>query len=131
MQGHAMGRAANDIELNDEQRRLFERMSAIIDRQDDPLALMAVAQDLSGELLRREGDVSLREQTLGEISRFFLGIIKAPNLSGQYKLDRLRMFARATVKILIHQRVLMEAQMPAEHPPGLARRAGDGTGAPH
>jgi hypothetical protein len=125
-----MGRAANDIELNDEQRRLFERMSAVIDRQDDPLALMAVAQDLSGELLRREGDASLREQTLGEISRFFLGIIKAPNLSGQYKLDRLRMFARATVKILIHQRVLTETQAPAEHPPGLARRAGDPPNSP-
>lgn len=126
-----MGRAANDIELTPEQQRLFEAMSAAIDRQDDPLALMAVAQDLAGELLRRTADSPLREQTLGEISRFFLGIIKAPSLSDQYKLSRLKMFARATVKILIHQRTQPETGMPASPPPGLARRAGDDAGAAH
>jgi len=123
-----MGRAADDIELSEEQRTLFERMAAIIDRQDDPLTLMAVAQDLAGELLRRDGDHALRERTLGEISRFFLGIVKAPNLSGQYKLSRLRMFARATVKILLHERTQAGTGAPPAQPPGPARRAGDAAG---
>lgn len=120
-----MGHAADDIQLTEEQRLLFDRLCALIDSQTEGLVLMAVAQDLVGELLRRDCDRPLREQTLGEISRFFLGIIKAPNLSPQYKLGRLKMFARATVRILLDRRVHLAAEFPAPPPPGLARRAVD------
>lgn len=126
-----MGRTADDIQLTDVQRLLFDRLCALIDGQSDGLALMTVAQDLVGELLRRDCDRQLREQTLGEISRFFLGIIKAPNLSAQYKLGRLKMFARATVRILLDRRVHLAAELPSPPPPGLARRAEDHASIPH
>ncbi|ARJ67021.1 hypothetical protein WV31_15755 [Magnetospirillum sp. ME-1] len=126
-----MGRAADDIQLTQEQRLLFDKLSALIDSQSEGLALMEVAQNLVGELLRRDCDRQLREQTLGEISRFFLGIIKAPNLSAQYKLGRLKMFARATVRILLDRRVHLAAELASPPPPGLARRAVDHAAAPH
>ncbi|CUW38613.1 conserved protein of unknown function [Magnetospirillum sp. XM-1] len=125
-----MGRAADDIQLTDEQRLLFDRLCALIDSQTEGLVLMTVAQDMVGELLRRDCDRQLREQTLGEISRFFLGMIKAPNLSAQYKLGRLKMFARATVRILLDRRAHLAAELPAPPPPGLARRAEDHAPAP-
>jgi hypothetical protein len=120
-----MGYSADSVELTEEQGVLFDRMCAVIDAQTDGLPLMTIAQDLVSELLRRDSDLILREQTLGEISRFFLGIIKAPNLSGQYKLSRLKMFARATVKIMLDRRVHLAAEALAMPPPGLARRAVD------
>ncbi len=120
-----MASATDDIPLSDEQLLLFDKMCALIDAQTDGLVLMAVSQDLVSELLRRECDAQLRHQTLGEISRFFLGILKAPNLSEQYKIGRLRMFARATVKILFDRRAQQSAQVLSAPPPGLARRAGD------
>jgi hypothetical protein len=120
-----MGRAADQIELPDEQRLLFDKMCGLLDAQTEGLALMAAAQDMVGALLRRECDAQLREQTLGEISRFFLGILKAGNLSDQYKLGRLKMFARATVKILLDRRPHVAAEAPVAAPEGLARRAAD------
>ncbi|EME68418.1 hypothetical protein H261_18422 [Paramagnetospirillum caucaseum] len=120
-----MGRAAEHVELTEEQQLLLDKMSALIDGQTDGLVLMAAAQDMVGGLLRRDCDSQLREQTLGEISRFFLGIIKAPNLSDQYKMGRLKAFARATVKILLDRRPQLAAEAPPAPPPGLARRAAD------
>lgn len=121
-----MGRAANEVELSPEQSALFEQMSAMIDRLDDDIALMNATQDMVANLLRRNCDTSLREQTMGEISRFFLGIIKAPNLSGQYKMNRLRMFARATVRIMLNKRPMVAAEAAsASPPPAEARRATD------
>lgn len=119
-----MGRAAGDIILNAEQQALFEQMSALIDRLDDGIALMNTTQDMVASLLRRGCDAPLREQTLGEISRFFLGIIKADNLSDQYKMNRLRMFARATVRIMLNKRPAVAAEV-VSPPPGEARRATD------
>lgn len=126
-----MGRAADDIQLTEEQQGLFDQMSVLIDAQAEGLVLMEVAQDLVGELLRRDCDRQLREQTLGEISRFFLGIIKAPNLSAPYKLGRLKTFARATVRILLDRRVHLAVGLPSRPPPGLARRAIDHAPAVH
>lgn len=126
-----MGRAADDIQLTQEQQLLFDRLCALIDSQTEGLTLMEVAQDLVGELLRRDCDRQLREQTLGEISRFFLGIIKAPNLSDKYKLGRLKMFARATLRILLDRRVHLALELPAPPPPGLARRAVDHAATSH
>lgn len=118
-----MARAADDIILNEQSQRLFDQMLVIINSQSDGLALMNVTQDLAAELLRRNDDLGLREQTLAEVSRFFLAIIKAPDLSENYKMNRLRAFARATVKILLDGRVGNSVTPP---PPGLARRATDG-----
>ncbi|KIL97200.1 hypothetical protein CCC_00261 [Paramagnetospirillum magnetotacticum MS-1] len=120
-----MGRAADDIELTQQEWPLFEQMCALIDAQIDGLVLMNAAQDMVTELLRRECDAKLREQTLGEISRFFLGIIKTPDLSETYKMGRLKMFARATVKILLHRRPHHSGETRSPPPPGLARRATD------
>lgn len=118
-----MGRAADDIQLPEEAKRLFDQMCALLDAQTDGLALMAAAQDMVGALLRRDSDTQLREQTLGEISRFFLGMIKSPDLSETYKMGRLKMFARATVKIMLDRRSHVAGG--AVPPPGLARRAAD------
>lgn len=120
-----MGRAAGDIQLSADQQALFGQMSALIDRLDDGIALMTATQDMVAGLLRRDCDAQLREQTLGEISRFFLGIIKAANLSDQYKLNRLRMFAKATVRIMLNKRPQVAAEAAAPPPAGHGRRATD------
>lgn len=125
-----MVHTTDDMELSDEQQMLFDKMCALIDAQTDGLVLMAAAQDMVGELLRRGCDTQLREQALGEISRFFLGILKAPNLSEQYKMGRLKVFARATIKLLLERRAKQTAQALAAPPPGLARRAGDRISSP-
>lgn len=120
-----MAGAADDVGLTAEQQLLLDKMGCLIDAQSDGLRLMSVAQDLVAELLRRECDASLREQTLGEVSRFFLGILKAPNLSDQYKLARLKSFARATLGILIDRRRHPVSEVSTPAPSGLARRATD------
>ena len=120
-----MGRAASDIELSAEQQVLFERMSALVDRLDDGIALMTATQDMVAGLLRRECDTVLREQTLGEISRFFLAIIKAANLSDQYKMNRLRMFSKATIRIMLNKRPTVAAEAAAVPSQGGGRRMTD------
>ena len=124
-----MGRAASDIALSADQQVLFEQMSALIDRLDDGIALMTATQDMVAGLLRRDCDTALREQTLGEISRFFLAIIKAANLSDQYKMNRLRMFSKATVRIMLNKRPAVAAEAAAPPPQGNGRRATDASAA--
>lgn len=116
---------ADDVALTEGQQVLFDKLCALIDAQNDGMILLVVAQDLVIELLRRDGDTPLREQTLGEISRFFLGIIKAPDLSDQYKMDRLKLFVRATLTILLDRRRQARGEGASAPPLGLARRATD------
>jgi len=125
-----MVRAADDVELTVEQQLLLDQMGRLIDAQSDGPRLMSVAQDLVAALLRRECDASLREQTLGEVSRFFLGILKAPNLSEQYKLARLKSFARATLGILVDRRRHPVSEASTPSPSGQARRVTDRGTAP-
>lgn len=110
-----MGRDGEEIELEGEPAALYQSMRGVIDRQNDGMALMTMVQDMVGELLRRECDAMLRERTLGEVSRFFLTIIKASDLSSQYKINRLRSFARATVKLLLHRRAAAADAGPASY----------------
>lgn len=118
-----MARGAEDIVLEGASAALYDSMRQLIDRQDDGMVLMAMTQDMVGELLRRECDSVLRERTLGEVSRFFLGVMKTPDLSQQYRINRLRSFARSTVKLLLHSRSVAAAELPARLYDGPDRRA--------
>ena len=105
-----MARATGDIVLDGGQQALFENMCRVIDTISDDLRLMTQTQDLVNMLLKRTEDAVFRDQTLGEISRFFLGIMKANDLSPEYRMRKLRMFAKASIKILISKRPQMAAQ---------------------
>lgn len=99
-----MPRAEPDIILDEGQQAVFRQMSTVIDAVEDGIDLMTRTQDFIDMLLRRASDQPLREQTLGEVSRFFLGVMKAAELSPEYRIRRLRMFAKATVKLLVSTR---------------------------
>ena len=112
-----MGRSTGDIELNTEQMALFERLCQPILATDDELTMMQATQDVVSLLLRRDEDRALCEETLGQVSRFFLGIIKAADLSEHYRVNKLRMFAKATLKILLWKRPrLVAATVPPAQP---------------
>ena len=111
-----MARGIGDIVLDDGQQGLFDDMCRVLDTSDDDLALMAQTQDLVNALLKRSEDAGLRDQTLGEVSRFFLGIMKARDLSAEYRGRKLRMFAKATLKILIAKRPILATQVPPVEP---------------
>ncbi len=128
-----MARGTGDIVLDDGQQALFDNMCLVLDSTDDDLALMARTQDLVNMLLKRAEDAALRDQTLGEVSRFFLGIMKAQDLSAEYRGRKLRMFSKATLKILIAKRPKVAAEVAAQTPAATpARRVGDSveTGVP-
>lgn len=117
-----MPREMDDVELEGASAALYQSMRQLIDRQDDGMILMSMIQDMVGELLRRECDSVLRERTLGEVSRFFLGVLKAPDLSQQYKINRLRNFGRSTVKLLLRSRSATAVEHPAGPYAGPDRR---------
>jgi hypothetical protein len=126
-----MASATGDIVLDERQQALFDEMCRVIDGTDDDLALMTRTQDMVNLLLKRAEDAGLRDQTLGEVSRFFLGLMKARDLSPDYRMRKLRMFSKASVKILIAKRPHMAAEAPAEAPANLPfRRATDGVAVP-
>lgn len=115
-----MVRGTGDIVLDPDQQSLFDEMARVIEATDDDIALLTRTQDLVNMLLKRAEDGMLREQTLGEVSRFFLGIMKTQDLSAEYRRRKLKMFAKATIKILIAKRPRIAA---TAHPP--CRRAGE------
>lgn len=100
---------AGDMILDEAQQALFDDMSLVLDATDDDLALMGRTQDMVNMLLKRPGDAALRDQTLGEISRFFLGIMKTRDLSAEYRGRKLKMFAKATLRLLIAKRPITAA----------------------
>lgn len=118
-----MAREADDVVLEGAAAVLYDSMRQLIDRQDDGMTLMTMTQDMVGELLRRDCDSVLRERTLGEVSRFFLGVMKASDLSRQYRINRLRSFARSTVKLLLRSRPATNACQPVRPYGGPDRRA--------
>ena len=122
-----MGSATGDLGLDDRQQALFDGMCRVIDGTDDDLDLMTRTQDMVTMLLKRSEDAGFRDQTLGEVSRFFLGIMKAKDLSPDYRMRKLRMFSKASIKILIAKRPHMAAEVRAEAPGNVPlRRAADG-----
>ena len=125
-----MDSATGDIVLDQHQQVLFDEMCRLMDGTDDDLALMTRTQDMVNMLLKRTEDAGLRDQTLGEVSRFFLGIMKAKDLSPDYRMRKLRMFSKASVKILIAKRPHMAAEAQAAAPASVPlRRATDGVAA--
>ena len=124
-----MARETGEVVLDDGQQALFDEMSMVIESGDDDIVLMARTQDLINMLLRRSEDAALRDRTLGEVSRFFLGLMKAPDLSAEYRGRKLRMFAKATLRILIAKRPMVAAEIAGAAPPlPPGRRAADGIG---
>ncbi|RAU23177.1 hypothetical protein CU669_03175 [Paramagnetospirillum kuznetsovii] len=103
-----MAAAEGDIVLDEDQQTLYDEMCFAIDALDDGIALMHRTQDFVNLLLRRADDVALRDQTLAEVSRFFLGVIKAADLSPEYRIRRLKLFAKASVELLISKRPQVE-----------------------
>lgn len=121
-----MASGTGDIILDDGQQALFADMGRVIDACDDALVLMTRTQDLVTMLLKRAEDAAFRDQTLGEVSRFFLGIMRAQGLSEEYRSRKLKMFSKASLKILIAKRPQVAAQAAAGPPQAPLRRAGDG-----
>lgn len=117
-----MAEADSDIVLDGHQQTLFDEMCHLIDAVTDGLELMTRTQDLVGMLLKRASDGPLRDQSLGEISRFFLGVMRASDLSSEYRMRRLKMFSKATIKIMIAQRTGLHGQDHAPPPNGIERR---------
>ncbi|OAN52265.1 hypothetical protein A6A04_00805 [Paramagnetospirillum marisnigri] len=109
-----MAAIGDTITLDDHQQAAFDGMCSIIDTVEDGIELLTRTQDLVNILLRRASDQDLRDHTLGEVSRFFLGIIKASDLSPEYRIRRLRQFAKATLHLLLSKR---PHQPRPEHPP--------------
>ena len=125
-----MASATGDIVLDQHQQVLFDEMCRLMDGADDDLALMTRTQDMVNMLLKRTEDSVFRDQTLGEVSRFFLGIMKAKDLSPDYRMRKLRMFSKASIKILIAKRPHMAAEAQAAAPASVPlRRATDGVAA--
>ena len=125
-----MARGAGDIVLDDGQQKLLADMCRVIDACDDDLVLMNRTQDLINMLLKRNEDALFRDQTLGEISRFFLGLMKVQDLSEEYRSRKLKMFSKASLKILIAKRPKAAAQATtAGDCTSALRRAGDGEAA--
>lgn len=121
-----MASAVGEDGLFGAQQELYEEMEAVVNGLSDPLELLNQIQDYVGLLLKRDGDLGLRDRTLGEISHYFLGIIHATDLSSEYKLRKMRAFAKSTLKILVARRPL--AATAAAHPapaPPMRRRATD------
>ena len=128
--GDVMASATGDIVLDQHQQALFDEMCRLIDGTDDDLALMTRTQDLVNMLLKRAEDAGFRDQTLGEVSRFFLGIMKAKDLSPDYRMRKLRMFSKASIKILIAKRPHVAAESQGVAPATVPlRRATDGVSA--
>ena len=122
-----MASATGDLVLDERQQALFDEMSRVIDGSDEDLQLMTRTQDMVNMLLKRAEDSGLRDQTLGEVSRFFLGIMKASDLSPDYRMRKLRMFSKASIRILIAKRPHMVAEVQANPPESVTpRRASDG-----
>ena len=124
-----MGSATGDLGLDDRQQALFDGMCRVIDGTDDDLDLMTRTQDMVTMLLKRSEDAGFRDQTLGEVSRFFLGIMKAKDLSPDYRMRKLRMFSKATVRIMLNKRPAVAAEAAAPPPQGNGRRATDASAA--
>lgn len=114
--GGAMARSDADIVLDEDQQHIFTEMCFVIDALDDGIALMNRAQDFVNLLLRRDEDYPLRDQTLGQVSQFFLGVLKAADLSPEYRIRRLRMFSKATVKLLLSKRPHVERSPDSSSP---------------
>jgi hypothetical protein len=121
-----MAQTEDDIALDDRQQEVFDEACLAIDGTEDSIEIMTRTQDLVNLLLRRSEDSMLREHTLGEISRFCLGVIKAQDLSQEYRIRRLRMFSKASLRMLIAKRprTTRAGQQPGTPPPAL-RRASD------
>ncbi|CAA7620226.1 conserved hypothetical protein [Candidatus Terasakiella magnetica] len=106
------------------QQDLYEEMALAIDGLKDPLELLTQVQDDVGLLLKRDGDQGLRDRTLGEISHYFLGIIHATDLSSEYKLRKMRAFAKSAIKILVARRPLAAAEAAHSAPVSSMHRRG-------
>lgn len=111
-----MARSEAGIILDEDQQHIFIEMCFVIDALDDGIALMNQAQDFVNLLLRRDEDYPLRDQTLGQVSQFFLGVLKAADLSPEYRIRRLRMFSKATVKLLLSKRPHVERSPDSSSP---------------
>ncbi len=121
-----MADAVRDAELDPAQQRLFDELDMTVDAAADGLALMHVAQNIVNLLLKRSEDRRLRDDMLAEVSRFCLGILQAPELSEHYRVAKIRMFAKAIVRIIIAKRPeVTSAEMAGVSPPAGGRRAMD------
>jgi hypothetical protein len=120
-----MAQAEDDIALDDRQQVVFDEACLAIDGTEDGIEIMTRTQDLVNLLLRRSEDSTLRDHTLGEISRFCLGVIKAPDLSQDYRIRRLRMFSKASLRMLIAKRPRTTRTGQPGTPPPALRRASD------
>jgi hypothetical protein len=120
--GQIMAKEASGIVLDAHQETLYDEMCQLIDGAQDGIDLMTRTQDLVDLLLKRAGDHALRDQSLGEISRFFLGMMRASDLSDEYRMRKLRLFAKQTVKLMIGKRAKGHADGIAPPPGGVERR---------
>ena len=115
----------NHVELDERQQYIFDEMCLAIDGAEDGTRIMSSTLDLVRLLLKRAEDSTLREDALADVSRFCLGLIRPSEPSQDDRNQRLREFAKASLKILIAKRTQTTLAARSATPPPALRRASD------